>query len=448
MKSIERTQLILFPSATCNLNCTYCNISKNPALNQIDRELELFFQKPEEILIRVKRYFHPASLQMLEFWGGEPTLYIERVYKVLNLLLNSYPYLNSFFMSSNFSYAGWTDKICDLLSQFASFSDRSFDFCLQLSCDGPAKLNDLGRGQGITDKCLANFQALLKKLPDTLPNNVCLNFTLKPTLSTETFKMLDTKEKIINYYRFFEDNFWRPVFELNHPDIHFWLHTPNMGVPCLATTQDGRQFATFCKICDELSKNPKKYFQCYENIRPFSLSSQQREMPQTYYGSSRPCGIGNCVLGLLPNNKVSVCHEGFTQLLDEYHQYQLKEQTDSTIEKRVFSLNRYNLCYSEEEYEKFEDLICSYCYKSGVAHLTALVAQIRLLAYAGQILPEYKQENNALHAAHCLINECNCLKDNYNVAGSYTLHPVGLIRLLLNGALPYVEGTNDISTRK
>lgn len=448
MKTIERNKLILFPSAICNLNCTYCNISKNPALKQIDAELECFFQKPEEILARVKKYFHPASLTTLEFWGGEPTLYIERVYDILQLLLNNYPYLNQFFLSSNFSYLGWENKIYGLLNQFRNFQHRYFNVCLQLSCDGPEELNDLGRGEKTTKKCLMNFQTLLKRLPDILPNNVNLNFTLKPTLNTGTFKLLDSKEKIVNYYQFFENNFMRPVVELNSQNIKFWLHTPNMGVPCPATAQDGRRFAKFCQECDALSRDCEKYFQYYKDVRPFSLSSQNSYGTETYYGFARPCGIGNCALGLLPNNKISVCHEGFTQLLEEYHQYQLIENCNSTIEKKVSHAKRYNLCYSEDEYNKFEDLMCSYCYQNGVAHMVALTAQIRLLAYAGQILPEYKQEVNALHAAHALTNECNCLKDNYNVSGSYTLYPVGLIRLLLNGALPYVEGVNDIPTRK
>ena len=448
MKPIERNKLILFPSAVCNLNCTYCNISKNSALKQIDNELERFFQQPEEILARVKKYFHPASLTTLEFWGGEPTLHIERVFNILQLLLNNYPYLNSFFLSSNFSYPGWERKIYDLLNQFRRFPNRYFNICLQLSCDGPEELNDLGRGKNTTKKCLVNFQTLLKRLSEMLPDNVFLDFTLKPTLSIETFKLLNTKEKIISYYRFFENNFWNPVVELNSPNIKFWLHTPNMGVPCPATIQDGRDFAQFCKDCDELSRESEKYFQYYKDVRPFSISSQHHSGSETYYGFARPCGIGNCTVGLLPNNKISVCHEGFTQLLKEYRQYQLTETGASTIEKHISRAQHYNLCYTEEEYDDFEDLMCSYCYQGGVAHTVSLVAQIRLLAYAGQILPEYKQEVNALHAAHALTNECNCFKDNYNVSGSFTLRPVGLMRLLLNGALPYVEGTNDISARK
>ena len=39
-KNLKHTVLTLFPSAVCNLNCTYCNISKNKALIEIDKELE------------------------------------------------------------------------------------------------------------------------------------------------------------------------------------------------------------------------------------------------------------------------------------------------------------------------------------------------------------------------------------------------------------------------
>ena len=156
-KNLKHTVLTLFPSAVCNLNCTYCNISKNKALIEIDKELEDFFNDPDYIMARVHKYFEPCALTTLETWGGEPFLHMDRIYKVLPRLVEDYPYLQNFFSSTNFSFSNWIEQFFGLMQQFKQWPDRQFNYKLQISCDGPTELNDLGRGKGTTFKCLENY---------------------------------------------------------------------------------------------------------------------------------------------------------------------------------------------------------------------------------------------------------------------------------------------------
>lgn len=437
-KNLKHTTLTLFPSAVCNLNCTYCNISKNQALIQIDKELEDFFNNPDYIMERIHKYFEPCALIRLETWGGEPFLHMDRLNKVLPQIIEDYPYLTDFFSSTNFSFSTWLSQFFGLMKQFKSYPERRFNYTLQISCDGPTKINDLGRGQGTTEKCLNNFNALVQLLGSKLPCNVNLIIVPKPTLNLETIYLLDTKEKIIEYYHFFEKNFLEPINELNYNNVHAFTNTPNVGVPCPATSKDGKYFTKFVQNCAELSKESRKHFKYYTNIRPFSISNQDCQA-LTFYSPRFGCGTGYSNIGLLPRDLVSVCNEGFVQMVEQYNQLRLQD-TQGTIEKKfVQTKEQHHLCYNDEGYEKFEEQMCNFCYRTNTSILTNLCNQIMLLALNGQIEKQYAQQSEALHAAQVLATEYFCLKDNYNITGSFALIPVGLIRLLLNGALPYLE---------
>jgi len=52
----ERTTAVLYTCGTCNLNCRYCTIDKNPILTDIDKELEESF-KDDYYFDRIKAYF-------------------------------------------------------------------------------------------------------------------------------------------------------------------------------------------------------------------------------------------------------------------------------------------------------------------------------------------------------------------------------------------------------
>ena len=129
---------------------------------------------------------------------------MERVFPVLHRLIGFYPFFRRFFASTNFSYPDWPDKVFDLLRQFSSYAPRRFDVHLQLSLDGPEHITDQTRGKGVTGLCLQNYDRLLERA-DEIPENVSLFLAFKPTLSIDTMYQLDTKDKIISYYRFFED---------------------------------------------------------------------------------------------------------------------------------------------------------------------------------------------------------------------------------------------------
>jgi sulfatase maturation enzyme AslB (radical SAM superfamily) len=164
--NLERSMVQLYPTALCNLNCTYCQIDKNSVLKEIDTMLEKSFNDKEYYFNRIKQYFPmPHQLTNLETWGGEPFLRIERIFPLLHQLIEYYPYLSNLFSSTNFSFVEWPQKFLSLMNELGNYPDRIFNYTLQLSCDGPEYINDLGRGNGVTEKCLNNFNILLQELP-------------------------------------------------------------------------------------------------------------------------------------------------------------------------------------------------------------------------------------------------------------------------------------------
>jgi len=59
---------------------------------------------------RVKEYFpQKHMLQSVETWGGEPFLHMDRIYPLIHKLIEEYPFFNSMYSSTNFSYPTWLD---------------------------------------------------------------------------------------------------------------------------------------------------------------------------------------------------------------------------------------------------------------------------------------------------------------------------------------------------
>ena len=70
----DREECILYTCATCNLQCRYCGIDKNPILQEIDKYLDESF-KGDYYFNQINKMFpNRAKLKWLQTWGGEFTL--------------------------------------------------------------------------------------------------------------------------------------------------------------------------------------------------------------------------------------------------------------------------------------------------------------------------------------------------------------------------------------
>lgn len=365
-------------------------------------------------------------------------MHAERTHSLLRQIINYYPYFDSLFSSTNFSYPEWNDKVFDLIKLLGEYPERDFYLKIQLSCDGPEYINDRGRGNGTTKKCLENLQKFLERFPSEKKKNVHVTLSVKATLSVETIELLDSKKKIIDYYTFFEDAFYKKIIEVEN--LQFSTALPNVAVPTPATKEIGKLFGIFCKNCLEIEKEAYKYFRFQQKIRPYvSLDCFEKNDEQFTNFTSRAClcGSGSSVIGFLPNDMVTICSEGFTHMADEYLKLlQNRDESQKTVLVNNDSNKRF-MCLTDEEYQKYEKQVQLFD-NPNYAIMANLSLFIKALAFSGQIKSEYQNDKKALRAARYIFKIGFCIKDNYNVSGSITTIPIGTIKLLCNGALDYL----------
>ena len=134
----HRHTVVLYTTAVCNLNCRYCFIDKNPALQQIDKYLEAsYLDTPNYYLDFAKEAFLQDRLQAVQFWGGEPSLGFHRAYGTIEKFINYFPNLREFMTSTNFVSDIFFQEFFGLINILKQHPNREFKFYLQLSIDGP-----------------------------------------------------------------------------------------------------------------------------------------------------------------------------------------------------------------------------------------------------------------------------------------------------------------------
>jgi len=231
-------------------------------------------------------------------------------------------------------------------------------------------------------------------------------------------------------------------------NLLFSLPIPNTACPSPHTQEDGIMFANYCKITRELEKENKnnKIFKFYNNITSFTprRKIQYDKLSLSGYCQGH-CGNGKRAIGLLPNNMVSCCHNGFVDLLAEYKKNVLtnSEHMDNvTIEKSLFKNKRNTLIfpYDSKEFEMYQKQLEVFYQNDDTAKISNCASLIKLLADFEQIDKKYQDKKEAVKGAYFIFNTTSyCVRDNLGVTGSIYMYPVGLIKLLLNGAREYIE---------
>jgi hypothetical protein len=152
------------------------------------------------------------------------------------------------------------------------------------------------------------------------------------------------------------------------------------------------------------------------------------------------CGSGKQMVGFLPHNMISACHEGFTLLIDKYKEFAAKRsEKDLTVNlNKFFELSATPMCLTDDQYANHERKMKYIASNSSVQTSIATV-KIMALAMAGLIEKKYVIESEALAAAkYVMQNTTFCIKVNYATTGSFVTEPNGMYILLLNGALQYL----------
>ena len=437
---------VLYNDSICNLKCRYCYIDKNPALIKIDNLLRESF-KGDYYFNFSKEIFKKEKLKEVQIWGGEPSFYLDRTFNTLKSMIKYYPNLNTIMFSSNLTTSCFIEQLSQLISLLNQFN-KEINIQLQMSIDGPTYLNDFNRGNNTTKLFTDNFSKLISKVDILLPNekNVSLNCFFKPTLDSYSIRLLQSKEKIIEYYKFFEE--YKKISELaKTTKFNFNLAIPNTACPSPHTKEDGLLFANLCKLSYEIEQDNKEnnIFTYYQSIMPFNRKSNKKD---TYnYGT---CGTTRNTIGLLPNKMLSGCHNGFVELISDYKKYcneETPEGQNSTLDFNLFLNNQHNnkMVFPYKDLEKYRHQMEAYYKPNACFQIINLVSEIQFLSFNNQIDTKYLNLDEAIKGANFFGTHTSyCIRDNIGSTGSKSLVPVGLIKLLLNGAREYIELEQNI----
>lgn len=432
----DRNVLILYATAVCNLKCTYCFIDKNPALVEIDNLLDESFSSDYYFDFCKQVFPDREQLTEIQIWGGEPTLNLRRVTPVIKKIVNYYPNITNLMFSTNLAHEKCLDEIYYLLESLKG--DRNITLQLQLSLDGPTNIMDANRGSGTTKKFTENYIKLVQTIDSFLNKvpNISIQAFNKSTLNIENIEYLQEKDRIKDYYRFIEQ--FKEVSEtVENPRFNFQPTVPNTACPLPITKDIGIKFANLCRLCRELEAEEDN-FKYFKIITPYALEDYCRD---TKFCNKGCCGSGKFCVGLLPNNLISTCHNGFTALLEEYRKFADLNQ-DSNLQGNFFKSGhaKNSMVFDYSGLSNYENQIEEFYNAESSSLVKTVLGQIQFLAFANQIDTKYKNVKEAVDATLFILNNCvNCIRDNLNITGTKTMVPANLLKLLLNGAKEYIE---------
>ena len=448
MQKVAPNDLTLISYGMCNLNCVYCTIDKNKYLKQVDDELKKSFEEYEtQYVPRILKWFPDRySLSSLQIWGGEPLWDVNRIFPLLDWIINNYPNFYRFFSSTNFSYNHWSQKIIDIILFFGKYADRKFNIEIQLSMDGPEYINDANRGKGTTKRCVTYLHDLVEKLNNIkIPENVFVSFHGKPTLSVKNIEEdLTSKEQIIQYYQELEKNCYCILDKIkDNEHTGFFPAIPNVASPSPDTSYTGRCFANICRWCRELEQEAEKHFKYFKELCPFSRFDMQiNSISNDLSGYRFGCGTGVYTVMMMPNNYYITCHGAFGDIAQEYKKiaYNSERYKNKQINLASFMQNtKSSYVKNEEEYENFSNHMGCALNKNSVAYGEFSKKVIQSLASCGQIDEKYKNEVDALEALNKLKPIIfSCTYNNQAINNSLVVSPTDQYRLFLNGAIDYI----------
>lgn len=435
-----RHNVVLYPYALCNLNCTYCFIDKNPALSIIDQMIQDSFEDDNYYIDFITDFVNPNNLTFMQFWGGEPTLGFKRLPKFLNKAINTFPNLKMFTFSSNTATTSYTEDVFMFLDSLKPFTDREFMLDIQVSYDGPGILTDMCRGEGVSDKVWKNLEKLserLNKERDSL-QHIKFRFHNKETFSQKSLRMLgESDETILNYWRDLAE-MKSMVQRFNLPNVEFRPSLLTLAGPTKYTSEDGLYFADFCKRSRRLMEENKDLCDYTCAFVPYFRLHQKYtgcwgDWDKRGYGY---CNLCSGQIGFLPNDIISVCHSSFVDLVSDYKKIVNNKPDDPhTINGKFFEYTDNMLIYPRTDYKKLNSKM-GMIQSNPKCIINSIAIIIKTLADAGLVEQKYTHEGIAFKAAAAFVSLLPvCYRNNFNVSGSLGIVNVGELKLFLNGAL-------------
>lgn len=443
----------IFSSSVCNLNCSYCYIPKNQKM--IDEHNKILEAIRNNTFIKVLQDTYGEHLEYLGLWGAEQTLILHELEPFIEDFINTFPELQEISFSTNFVV--FPERIISFIKKLidiANKKERSINFSLQISIDGPDWITDIGRGKGVTDKIIKNIDIYMNELKILQSEKVTTSITFKPTVGPESIKILSEDEnKTIEFFSFFNklnNTLSSHIQEINGIKVYGRGHgTPTLVVPGKYTVEDGKILEKFYKQLRKLNKDLKEGKQNFLNYKVDTLNEYTSRLMNTINNmdtfktnsANTTCSAFDTQYGIEFDGTVVGCHRMFLFNNDDY----IKTIMESNIENWEISKMSKGIMKNIKKHllpniNNNKD-IAKYSYVTRGYHdftkfrVSATFSMIQELAAAGQANSIYLENDDiAFLLAVYLNTQHTCPVENYLNSGSLHLSSVSMIRLFANGA--------------
>lgn len=407
--------LTLFVSGSCNLNCSYCYIHKNPALKIIDKEIRDAWETGE-YLKTVKKVFDKmhASLDKvgtISLWGGESTLHLKSVNSQLEDLYSLCPNINNIGFSSNFMCGlDGTIEFVKKINEVAKVPQRIW---LQQSIDGPDGILTERGHSGNWKTYKENYKKLAQFFNNTTLKNInTISINMKPTVDKDLYLDYFTKEdNLYNYIKYLDETYTELRQLFTNSKINFGISLPKPSTPMSYSTEDavklkqimGNWLPTVRRYA--ASKSDSVFSGLLRHLFAF-IPTYERNVP--IYPSTPPGCFKNInEFAILPDGTLTDCTSNYMLGREDYEA--CASEDDIIVSKLYKHMNFNPLTLSDEELEDAiwlnvgglklnEDTATNYC-----------AGLIKEMSIASQLSKVYAFNNSELfRAAQFIQQQANC----------------------------------------
>jgi len=441
--------LVLYPSAKCNLKCEYCFICKNKGLDIVDKELEETYKDPEycfNMYSKITPKEDYSELRIIELFGGEPLLGIDRILPTLETFIQRCPNLSIINIFTNFTHNNALEATKHLSELLQKYAPRQFEVDFQISIDGPAEITDIQRGENVTRRIIANFNKLCA-VDWYASETVKFFIHFKPTISPNNITKFLDEQFLYEYYKFFDDTFYIPLGKLLNREIapanirFAGELKPLIAFPWDLSIKEAQDVAQICQSVNKLALENKQK-QLYTYVSPINWYFSAQTTWEQLNECNKFCPYTSQAPGLLPGNIYSSCKQAFAAYCEDYvNNFDLtlftKEQVVSSNVNELFTTN------SLEQFEKHKARFITAenaldLNKDAIYQF--MIQAILRLAKTNQIDSKYANIEVAREAAIQVEKYGSiCAYHDYMDSGHEIFMPVGALKRFLNGLLDTIE---------
>ena len=257
--------LCLVMALGCNLSCEYCHIAQSRHTHTKANEMQAntikalqdgtYLANTLKIFERLEQ--DPKEVEIISFWGQEPTLTLKYWTQNAEAWMKAYPKVFKYEFSTNGMANG--DDIIDFCKTLDKYATHNVTLALQFSYDGESHTNDV-RG-GSSDIISQTIIHVLEELSKADLKKVFVDGAFHAVLSYDAMrKMKDDMDALQTYYTQMDRWANEMKSHISSPGIMFGPKiSVNIEHPYDACQQDGIDLLTFVKNSDKIDKSEMSF---------------------------------------------------------------------------------------------------------------------------------------------------------------------------------------------